>query len=147
MPANYSDGFTSCQGDSGMYVSGLHHPLSVLTLSSTSPMGLYPQADGSTSTFYQGQSSTPTAHPAPATSDCTTFTSSSLFASLPTDSPVAPSGVTITPSTTIAYSTPTTPHTTTASPTGAGVSMRESLVRNILVASLVVFVMSLLVVA
>jgi len=129
MPANYSDGFTSCQGDSGI------------------PMGLYPQADGSTSTFYQGQSSTPTAHPAPATSDCTTFTSSSLFASLPTDSPVALSGVTITPSTTIAYSTPTTPHTTTASQTGTGVSMRESLVRNILVASLVVFVMSLLVVA
>ncbi|KAG9021340.1 hypothetical protein FS842_006657 [Serendipita sp. 407] len=45
-----------------------------------SPMGLYPQADGSTSTFHQGEGATPPAHPAPSTSACTTYQSSSLYA-------------------------------------------------------------------
>ncbi|EPQ52291.1 hypothetical protein GLOTRDRAFT_112240 [Gloeophyllum trabeum ATCC 11539] len=49
MPGNYSPGaFEQCAGDSG------------------EPMGVY-----GTSTFYQGQPSTPSAHPAPATSSCT----------------------------------------------------------------------------
>ncbi|TFK49003.1 hypothetical protein OE88DRAFT_451481 [Heliocybe sulcata] len=53
MPANYSPGgFEQCQGDSG------------------EPMGVY-----GTSTFYQGQPSTPSAHAAPATSSCTTLSS------------------------------------------------------------------------
>ena len=40
---DYSEGFTSCKSDSG------------------TPAGLYPQADGTTSTFQQGQGATPAA--------------------------------------------------------------------------------------
>ncbi|KAK0479855.1 hypothetical protein EDD18DRAFT_1364113 [Armillaria luteobubalina] len=50
MPANYGSGvFESCQGDSGQ------------------PMGVY-----GTSTFHQGDASTPDAHPVPSSSQCTT---------------------------------------------------------------------------
>ncbi|KAK0209339.1 hypothetical protein DFS33DRAFT_1309404 [Desarmillaria ectypa] len=50
MPANYDVGvFESCQGDSGQ------------------PMGVY-----GTSTFHQGDASTPNAHPIPSSSQCTT---------------------------------------------------------------------------
>ncbi|KAF8319825.1 uncharacterized protein EI90DRAFT_2624412 [Cantharellus anzutake] len=56
MPGNYSDGFSSCHGDS------------------TEPMGLY-VANGTTSTFHQGQPTTPLAHPAGASSSCTYFAS------------------------------------------------------------------------
>jgi len=53
MPGSYDAGvFENCMGDDG------------------EPMGVY-----DTSTFKQGQSTTPSAHPAPATSMCTTFTS------------------------------------------------------------------------
>ncbi|KAK0467583.1 hypothetical protein IW261DRAFT_1346176 [Armillaria novae-zelandiae] len=51
MPANYGSGvFESCQGDSGL------------------PMGVY-----GTSTFHQGDTSTPDAHPVPSSSQCTTI--------------------------------------------------------------------------
>ncbi|KDN50632.1 hypothetical protein RSAG8_01130, partial [Rhizoctonia solani AG-8 WAC10335] len=57
IPGEYGAGFTNCEGDS------------------TIPMGLYPQPDGSTSTFRQGQGATPSAHPAAPTSMCTTLNS------------------------------------------------------------------------
>ncbi|PPQ96841.1 hypothetical protein CVT26_006010 [Gymnopilus dilepis] len=50
MPGNYDVGFTSCHADSG------------------EPMGVY-----GASTFHQGQPQTPAAHPAPASSLCTTL--------------------------------------------------------------------------
>ncbi|KDR80200.1 hypothetical protein GALMADRAFT_277444 [Galerina marginata CBS 339.88] len=50
MPGNYDVGFENCQADSG------------------EPMGVY-----GTSTFFQGQPSTPAAHPAPASSKCVAF--------------------------------------------------------------------------
>ncbi|KAJ6627336.1 hypothetical protein B0H10DRAFT_1993981 [Mycena sp. CBHHK59/15] len=51
MPGNYQNGsFDSCKADSG------------------EPMGVY-----GASTFHQGDASTPAAHPAPATSSCTTL--------------------------------------------------------------------------
>ncbi|KAB5589430.1 Carbohydrate-binding module family 13 protein [Ceratobasidium theobromae] len=57
IPGQYGDGFTNCEGES------------------TIPMGLYPQPDGSTSTFRQGQPKTPPAHPAGSSSLCTTIQS------------------------------------------------------------------------
>ncbi|KAK0491692.1 hypothetical protein EDD18DRAFT_1311055 [Armillaria luteobubalina] len=58
MPANYGSGvFESCQGDSGQ------------------PMGVY-----GTSTFHQGDASTPDAHPIPSSSQCTTSGTSSTGA-------------------------------------------------------------------
>ncbi|KAG8768476.1 hypothetical protein FRC16_007022, partial [Serendipita sp. 398] len=57
MPANYDAGFETCQGDSGI------------------PMGLYPQEDGSTSTYQPRATPVPDAHPAPASSGCQTFES------------------------------------------------------------------------
>jgi len=62
MPGNYGDGFDSCMGDSGI------------------PMGLYPQPDGSTSTFNQGDPATPAGQPAPSSSACHNYTSSALYA-------------------------------------------------------------------
>ncbi|THH00115.1 hypothetical protein EW026_g2356 [Hermanssonia centrifuga] len=51
MPGNYAPGvFERCLGDTGL------------------PMGVY-----GTSTFFQGEPSTPSAHPAPASSQCTTL--------------------------------------------------------------------------
>ncbi|KAI0297875.1 hypothetical protein B0F90DRAFT_1952683 [Multifurca ochricompacta] len=52
MPGNYGNGFDKCAGDTG------------------EPMGVY-----GSSTFFQGQPVTPPAHPAPATSSCTTTSS------------------------------------------------------------------------
>ncbi|EUC64924.1 carbohydrate-binding module family 13 protein [Rhizoctonia solani AG-3 Rhs1AP] len=57
IPGEYGAGFTNCEGDS------------------TIPMGLYPQPDGSTSTFRQGHGPTPDPHPAASTSMCTTLNS------------------------------------------------------------------------
>ncbi|KAI0293369.1 hypothetical protein B0F90DRAFT_1941084 [Multifurca ochricompacta] len=61
MPGNYGKGFNKCAGDTG------------------EPMGVY-----GSSTFYQGQSVTPSPHPAPATSSCTT--TSSIGNNLPVQS-------------------------------------------------------------
>jgi len=66
MPGNYDDGFESCKGDSG------------------TPPGLYPQPDGSTSTFHQGDPATPDPHPAPSSSACQTYQSTQLFAATAT---------------------------------------------------------------
>ncbi|KIM33185.1 hypothetical protein M408DRAFT_325988 [Serendipita vermifera MAFF 305830] len=77
MAGDYTDGFTSCKGDSGI------------------PMGLYPQPDGTTSTFHQGEGATPAPHPAVATSSCVTYESTALYASTAFATPtttVAPSG-------------------------------------------------------
>lgn len=66
IPGDYDDaGFTSCASDDVI------------------PMGLYPQADGSTSTFFQGEPVTPSAHPPAASSSCSTF-SSDIFAAAAT---------------------------------------------------------------
>ena len=62
-PANYGSGFDSCLADNGL------------------PPGLYPPPGSSSSTtsfagwstFAQGQATTPTAHPAPKSSSCTTY--------------------------------------------------------------------------
>lgn len=75
MPGNYGDGYDSCKGDSGI------------------PMGLYPQADGTTSTFHQGDGATPPAHPAPSTSACQSYQSAELY-----------NGASATPTTTLAPS-------------------------------------------
>jgi len=71
MPGNYGDGFTSCSGESG------------------TPPGLYPQADGTTSTFHQGEGATPAAHPAVATSACQTYESTKLYAPTAFATPLA----------------------------------------------------------
>lgn len=61
MPGNYSEGFSSCEGDP------------------TEPMGIYTTtgANGkaTTTTFHQGDPSTPAAHPAGKSSSCTYFAS------------------------------------------------------------------------
>ncbi|PVF95533.1 hypothetical protein CPB86DRAFT_787890 [Serendipita vermifera] len=90
MPGNYEDGFTSCKGDSGI------------------PMGLYPQADGSTSTFHQGEPATPPPHPAPSVSACQTYESSVLYAT-----------ATPTPTTTVS-STGSRPNSSGPAPTNSG---------------------------
>ena len=43
-------------------------------------MGQYPQPDGTTSTWHQGDGPTPSAHPPPASSSCTTYKSAELYA-------------------------------------------------------------------
>jgi len=139
MPGNYDVGFSSCQGDSG------------------TPMGLYPQAGGGTSTFFQGQSATPSGDPAPSTSSCTNFTSAAIFTALPTlvvsssSVPITESVITYptptpTPTPSQATTLPTTPPTTPPT-TGSGTSIRRSLGWNALFASQVVFVLSLSMVA
>ncbi|CAD6582082.1 MAG: hypothetical protein CYPHOPRED_001832 [Cyphobasidiales sp. Tagirdzhanova-0007] len=56
MPANYDSGaFETCHADDDL------------------PMGVYKQEDGSYSTFYQGQPSTPAAHPAAKSSQCSSI--------------------------------------------------------------------------
>ncbi|KAF8328096.1 uncharacterized protein EI90DRAFT_3155849 [Cantharellus anzutake] len=65
MPGNYTQGFSSCQGDS------------------TLPMGVY-VSNGVTSTFHQGQPSTPSPHPPGKSSECT------YFATLPNVNSPAP---------------------------------------------------------
>ncbi|KAF8311068.1 hypothetical protein DL93DRAFT_2083752 [Clavulina sp. PMI_390] len=65
MPGNYSEGFSSCEGDP------------------TQPMGVYTYkgANGvvTTSTFHQGDPSTPSAHPAAKSSSCTYFATLSAY--------------------------------------------------------------------
>ncbi|KAF8328095.1 uncharacterized protein EI90DRAFT_3155848 [Cantharellus anzutake] len=65
MPGNYSQGFSSCKGDS------------------TLPMGIY-VSNGVTSTFHQGEPVTPSAHPAGSSSEC------SYYATLPNVNSPAP---------------------------------------------------------
>ncbi|KAI9510079.1 hypothetical protein F5148DRAFT_1282277 [Russula earlei] len=60
MPGNYGPGFDQCLGDDG------------------EPMGVY-----GSSTFFQGQPTTPPAHPAPPTSSCTTVSTLSNGISVP----------------------------------------------------------------
>ncbi|KAF8319828.1 uncharacterized protein EI90DRAFT_3081590 [Cantharellus anzutake] len=60
MPGNYSDGFSSCQGDS------------------TLPMGIYVD-NGVTTTFHQGDPVTPSAHPPGASSSCTYYATLSNY--------------------------------------------------------------------
>jgi len=67
-PGDYSDGFTSCLGDSG------------------TPPGVYTNPDGSTTTWQQGDGAAPPAHPAPASSSCTTYQSAALYAATPVSS-------------------------------------------------------------
>ncbi|KAH9993495.1 hypothetical protein BJV74DRAFT_770865 [Russula compacta] len=64
MPGNYGPGFDQCLGDDG------------------EPMGVY-----GPSTFYQGEPTTPPAHPAPATSSCTTMSTISNRLLVPGVSP------------------------------------------------------------
>ncbi|KAF8270441.1 hypothetical protein EI94DRAFT_769038 [Lactarius quietus] len=64
MPGNYDPGFNQCDGDDG------------------EPMGVYRG-----STFYQGEPTTPAAHPPPATSSCTTYATIGNNISLPTPPP------------------------------------------------------------
>jgi hypothetical protein len=98
IPGDYGDGFTNCEGDS------------------TIPMGLYPQPDGTTSTFRQGQPKSPPAHPAASTSLCTTLQSfavgtSAIRTGVPTTSKPAATG---------------TETWTTGTPTGTAASSTNS---------------------
>jgi len=76
MPGDYSEGFTSCKSDSGI------------------PMGLYPQAGGTTSTFHQGEGATPAAHPAPTVSACQTYASTALYDATAFATPTSLAGAT-----------------------------------------------------
>jgi len=104
MPGNYQEGFTSCQGDSGI------------------PMGEYIQPDGSTSTWSQEQTVTntvlPSAQPTPATSACQTLQSADVFAPgvAPTTT-AAPTTITTSRSTTFTTSRVTTAPTSRRSTT------------------------------
>ncbi|KAH8105798.1 hypothetical protein DFH11DRAFT_1641101 [Phellopilus nigrolimitatus] len=89
MPANYDAGvFENCAGDTG------------------EPMGVY-----SGSTFHQGDPSTPSAHPAPASSQCTTLATISNGATT--------SGATTTATSGASASTNGTPGSTTGSSSGS----------------------------
>jgi len=93
MPANYAPGiFEKCVGDSG------------------EPMGVY-----GTSTFQQGQTATPAAHPAPPSSSCTTFSTitNGLAAS-------ASASATPTPTTPTAAAATTKPPTSSSSTSASG---------------------------
>ncbi|GJE85190.1 hypothetical protein PsYK624_012680 [Phanerochaete sordida] len=100
MPANYSSGvFERCEGDSG------------------EPMGVY-----GTSTFSQGDPSTPPAHDPPASSACTTVPSigvASLSGSSAPTSTGAPSGSASGSSRATSGSTGSAPSATGGSPSGA----------------------------
>lgn len=88
MPANYDAGvFESCNGDSG------------------EPMGVY-----STSTFHQGDASTPAPHPIPSSSQCTTF------------SAIGGETATMSATTTMASTSASSGTTTTGASTDSGVS-------------------------
>jgi len=76
MPGDYGDGFTSCNGDDAI------------------PMGLYPQPDGSVSTYHQGDGAAPPAHPAPASSQCKTFQSAAIYGANATSTQAAVSNST-----------------------------------------------------
>jgi hypothetical protein len=93
MPGNYDAGFDSCLADSVI------------------PMGLYPQPDGTTSTYVNGASPTPPAQSAAPTSSCTSYTSSVIYNGAP-----APTGVTS------SSSAPTSAPTTRTGTSGATTS-------------------------
>ncbi|KAJ8586795.1 hypothetical protein M405DRAFT_822789 [Rhizopogon salebrosus TDB-379] len=91
MPANYAEGvFEQCLGDSA------------------EPMGVY-----GTSTFYQGEPSTPAAHPIPASSSCTTYSTIS------NGQGVLIGGITSTASMSTSTSTPSTTGSSGSSASGA----------------------------
>jgi len=100
IPGDYEDGFDSCMGDD------------------TLPAGLYPQGDGSTSTFFQGQGGEPPAHPAGATSKCSTYTSAAIYGGTTT--------------TTVSTSGTAHPSSSTSSHTNAGTSIRGSLASGVI---------------
>ncbi|KAM5543465.1 hypothetical protein V8D89_002716 [Ganoderma adspersum] len=120
MPGDYSPGsFDSCRGDSG------------------EPMGVYGK-----STFYQGQASTPAAHPAPAKSQCngantiangqhistpavttTTSAASSTSSGSPSVSTSSPSSVTAPSTTSSGQSTTTSGATSSTTSTGSTVTV------------------------
>lgn len=111
MPGNYDDGFDQCMGDSVI------------------PMGLYPQADGTTSTYQPRSDPTPPAQNPAATSQCHTFTSAAIYAAGPT--PTANTSGERT-STGAASGTGSGSHPTTSSPasthsTGAAVGLGAGL--------------------
>ncbi|KAI0754238.1 hypothetical protein C8Q80DRAFT_1296968 [Daedaleopsis nitida] len=87
MPGDYSNSFDSCHGDSG------------------EPMGVY-----GTSTFHQGQPSTPPAHPVPPKSQCAN--ANTIANGIHVTTPNSPAVTTT--STTAALSTTSTPATTSA---------------------------------
>ncbi|PPQ70396.1 hypothetical protein CVT24_013134, partial [Panaeolus cyanescens] len=101
MPANYDPGFETCKADSG------------------EPMGVY-----GGSTFFQGQPATPPAHPPPASSSCTPFSTigngflvAGTSIGLPTPTTNTPSGSSGAGS----GSSPTVPSgSNTSSPSSAG---------------------------
>lgn len=69
MPGNYGTGFDQCAADSGevrVSTTYYHMPGSRQLRKLSQPMGVY-----GTSTFFQGQPATPSAHPVPASSRCT----------------------------------------------------------------------------
>lgn len=96
IPGRYDDGFERCQADN------------------TLPMGLYPQPDGSTSTYSPRASPVPTPHPAAASSNCQTFESTALFNGLPA-APASASSSTTTSSSSSSSISSTTPRTTAQS--------------------------------
>src|SRR5260370_25200380 len=87
-------------------VLGVHDK--VLLIPGSSPMGVYPQPDGSTSTWQQGDGPTPPAHPPPASSSCTTSKSAELDA--------APAVVSTNTTTSAPSHSCSRPHTETATP-------------------------------
>jgi len=74
MPGSYDVGFDTCKADDVI------------------PMGLYPQPDGSTSTYVNGAVPTPAAQSAAATSSCTPLTSSVIYTGAPVATGVTTSG-------------------------------------------------------
>src|SRR5260221_2873600 len=108
MPGNYSEGFSTCQGDS------------------TLPMGIDIN-NGVTKTFHQGDSSTPSAHPAGKSSECTYYSTLSNYgSSAPTPSGSLIKGSTVVSSSTAtpsgASSSGTSKSTITTKPTGSSTS-------------------------
>jgi hypothetical protein len=113
MPGNYSNGFDNCLADDVI------------------PMGLYPQPDGSTSTYVNGAAPTPAAQNPAATSSCTTYASSAIYTGAP-----APTGVTSTRT-----ATPTATATGTLATTSSPRSTSTSGAVNLGVAPMAVVLM------
>lgn len=81
MPGDYSSGvFERCEGDTG------------------EPMGVY-----GTSTFSQGEPVTPDAHPAPATSQCTTLSTIGIGVAVAATTTAGSVSLTGTATTTVSY--------------------------------------------
>ncbi|KIM30114.1 hypothetical protein M408DRAFT_328507 [Serendipita vermifera MAFF 305830] len=106
IPGDYDAGFDDCKGDNVI------------------PMGLYPQPDGSTSTYVNGANPTPAPQPPAATSSCTPLTSSVIYNGAPaaTGSASGSGSVTTAPSGTRSAGGGTTSSprsTSSSSPNGA----------------------------